>query len=56
VVADSKCLPRAPLDERFPATAAEAFLNAMQEKKFDLHSVMILKDGKVVYERWFGVR
>ena len=53
-IADSKSLPRASLDERFPATAAESFLNAMQEKKFDLHSVMILKEGKVVYERWFG--
>ncbi|MCL2711447.1 MAG: beta-lactamase family protein [Planctomycetaceae bacterium] len=53
-VADTKSLPRASLDERFPAAAAEAFLNAMQEKNFDLHSVMILKEGKVVYERWFG--
>ena len=51
---DSKSLPRATLDERFSAAAAESFLNAMQEKKFDLHSVMILKEGKVVYERWFG--
>ena len=53
-IADSKSLPRSSLDERFPATAAESFLNVMQEKKFDLHSVMILKEGKVVYERWFG--
>ena len=51
---DSKNLPRATLDERFPAAAAESFLNAMQENKMDLHSVMILKDGKVVFERWFG--
>jgi CubicO group peptidase (beta-lactamase class C family) len=53
-IADSKSLPRASLDEWFPATVAESFLNAIQEKKFDLHSVMILKEGKVVYERWFG--
>jgi len=52
--ADSKSLPRAALEGRFPAAAAESFLDAMQEKKFDLHSVMILKEGKVVYERWFG--
>ena len=52
--ADSKSLPRATLEERFPAAAAESFLNAMQEKKMDLHSIMILKEGKVVYERWFG--
>ena len=50
----AQSLPRAALGERFPATAAEAFLNATQEKKMDLHSVMILKNGKVVYERWFG--
>ena len=53
-VGDSKSLPRASLHERFSAAAAESFLNAMQEKKMDLHSVMILKEGKVVYERWFG--
>ncbi len=47
-------LPRAALAERFPSQAADAFLDAMQSKKMDLHSVMILKDGKVVYERWFG--
>jgi CubicO group peptidase (beta-lactamase class C family) len=53
-IADSKSLPRAALDERFPSAAAESFLREMQEKKMDLHSVMILKNGKVVYERWFG--
>jgi CubicO group peptidase (beta-lactamase class C family) len=51
---DSKSLPRAALNERFSAAAAEAFLNAMQEKKMDLHSVMIVKDGKIIYERGFG--
>ena len=51
---DSKNLPRAALNERFPSVAAESFLHAMQKEQMDLHSVMILKDGKVVYERWFG--
>ncbi|MDR0327338.1 MAG: beta-lactamase family protein [Planctomycetaceae bacterium] len=50
----AQSLPRAALDERFPSAAAEAFLQAFQEKKMDLHSMMILKEGKVVYERWFG--
>ena len=49
-----KSLPRASLAERFPSQAADAFLDAVQSKNMDLHSVMILKDGKVVYERWFG--
>jgi len=49
-----KSLPRASLAERFPSQAADAFLDAMQSKNMDLHSVMILKDGKGLYERWFG--
>ena len=49
-----KSLPRASLDERFPSQAADAFLDAIQSKNMDLHSIMIVKDGKVVYERWFG--
>ena len=49
-----KSLPRASLGERFPSRAAEAFLNAFQSRNWDLHSVMIVKDGKVTYERWFG--
>ena len=47
-------LPRASLAGRFPSQAADAFLDAVQSRNMDLHSVMILKDGKVVYERWFG--
>jgi CubicO group peptidase (beta-lactamase class C family) len=50
----AQSLPRAALEERFPSSSAEAFLDAMQAKKMDLHSMMILKNGKVVYERWFG--
>jgi CubicO group peptidase (beta-lactamase class C family) len=50
----AQSLPRAALEERFPSAPTEAFLNAVQEKKMDLHSMMILKNGKVVCERWFG--
>ena len=47
-------LPRASLAERFPSQAADAFFNAVQSKNMDLHSIMILKNGKVTFERWFG--
>ncbi len=47
-------LPRAEQDEQFSTAAAAAFLDAVQAKKMDLHSMMILKNGKVVCERWFG--
>jgi CubicO group peptidase (beta-lactamase class C family) len=49
-----KSLPRAGVAERLHTAAAEAFLNSFVEKKIDLHSVMVLKNGKVVFERWFG--
>jgi CubicO group peptidase (beta-lactamase class C family) len=49
-----KSLPRSNVAERLPSAAAETFLNAFVEKKIDLHSVMVLKNGKVVFERWFG--
>ena len=52
--APAQSLPRAALGERFPTAAAEAFLGAIQEKKMDLHSMMIVKNGKVVDERWYG--
>ena len=54
VSAHAQSLPRAGLAERFPSAAAEAFLDAAQAKGMDMHSVMIVKDGKVMYERWFG--
>ena len=49
-----KSLPRAALSERFPGAASEAFLDAMQANELELHSIMIVKNGKVLYERWFG--
>jgi len=51
---EPKSLPRATRDERFPAVAIEAFFDAWRERNMELHSVMILKNGKVVYERWLG--
>ena len=50
----SQSLPRALPNEVFPSGAADAFLQAIQKNKMELHGMMILKDGKVVYERWFG--
>ncbi|GHT25953.1 hypothetical protein FACS18942_02310 [Planctomycetales bacterium] len=49
-----KPLPRASLAEQLPAAATEAFLGEFKTKKIDLHSVMILKNGKVVFEKWFN--
>jgi CubicO group peptidase (beta-lactamase class C family) len=37
-----------------PPAATEAFLDSFSKKKIDLHSVMVLKNSKVVFERWFG--
>ncbi|MCL2742957.1 MAG: beta-lactamase family protein [Planctomycetaceae bacterium] len=51
---ESKSLPRASLAEQLPAAATTAFLDAFAKNNVDLHSVMILKNGKVVFERWFG--
>lgn len=49
----TKQLPRGEctwqLDE-----AVSKYLACMQEEKQDLHSIMILKDGKVVYEKWLS--
>lgn len=47
-------LPRAAIDGQFPTAAKDAFLAELLEKNMDLHSLMIVKDGKVVCEQWFG--
>ena len=51
---ESKSLPRAAINERFPGATTAVFLNAVQARNMDLHSLMILQNGKVVEERWFG--
>ena len=53
--ANSKSLLRGTLSERFSPVAAEGFLAAMEANDQELHSIMIVKDAKVVYERWFGI-
>ena len=47
-------LPRASIAEQFPDEAKNAFFAEFREKNMDLHSLMIIKDGKVVCEQWFG--
>ncbi len=49
-----KNLPRAATDKQLDSVAVEAFLSGMEAKKMDLHSVMVVQNGKVVCERWFG--
>ena len=51
-IGESKSLQRATLSEPFPSVAIEAFLDARREKSMELHSIMIVKDSKVVCERW----
>ena len=44
-------LPRADTPENV-AKAMDAFFYAAAEKKMDVHSVMIVKNGSVIYSRW----
>ncbi|WP_209331084.1 ChbG/HpnK family deacetylase [Lunatimonas salinarum] len=50
-----KALPRSdPEAEKIRAEAISDYLQAVQTAEQDLHSLMILRNGKVVFERWFG--
>ena len=49
-----KELPRASIDEQLPSAAVDAFLRAVKAKNMDLHSMMVVRDGRVVCEKWFG--
>lgn len=49
----SKELPRAEASDEMKV-ATENYLKAVAEDKQDLHSIMILQDGKVIFEKWFG--
>ena len=49
-----KSLPRGSLSERFSSQAVEAFFSALEERNLVLHSIMIVQNGKVTYEHWFG--
>jgi CubicO group peptidase (beta-lactamase class C family)/predicted glycoside hydrolase/deacetylase ChbG (UPF0249 family) len=51
----SKALPRSdPEEENFNSQAIIEYLNAVNKNEQDLHSLMILRNGKVVFEEWFG--
>ncbi|EON74841.1 Beta-lactamase class C and other penicillin binding protein [Lunatimonas lonarensis] len=50
-----KALPRSdPEAEKVRPEAISDYLQAVQTAEQDLHSLMILRNGKVVFERWFG--
>lgn len=49
----TKSLPRAEASDKMKK-ATEKYLAAVAKEKQDLHSIMILKDGNVVYENWMS--
>ncbi len=48
-----KNLPRAKPSTQL-STAVEKFLDEMQTNDLELHSIMVLQDGNVLFEKWFG--
>lgn len=46
-------LPRQVPTEKF-SQGMKAYLKAVEEDREDIHSIMILRQGKVVYEKWMG--
>ncbi|HEY0678366.1 MAG TPA: serine hydrolase domain-containing protein, partial [Chitinophagaceae bacterium] len=51
----AQSLPRStPEAEKFRPGAVSDYLNAVKENKQDIHSLMILRHGKVIAEHWFG--
>lgn len=53
--AEAQPLPRStPQAEKFDADAVTNYLVAVKEAKQDLHSIMILRHGKVIAEHWLG--
>jgi CubicO group peptidase (beta-lactamase class C family)/predicted glycoside hydrolase/deacetylase ChbG (UPF0249 family) len=50
-----KALPRStPEVEGVLNKGLENYLNAVKESRQDLHSVMVLRHGRVVFEKWLG--
>ena len=49
----TKSLPRGKASAKM-TKAAEKYLAAVEKAGQDLHSIMILKDGKVIYEKWMS--
>ncbi len=51
----SKALPRStPQAEKVDPKGIANYLDAVKQHNQELHSLMILRHGKVVYEQWFG--
>ncbi|SMD44757.1 CubicO group peptidase, beta-lactamase class C family [Aquiflexum balticum DSM 16537] len=51
----TKALPRSdPEKEKINPQSISEYLQAVKSENQDLHSLMILRNGKVVYEQWFG--
>lgn len=51
----AKSLPRStPENENFDGTVVKKYLEAVKENNHDLHSLMILRHGKVIAEKWLG--
>jgi CubicO group peptidase (beta-lactamase class C family)/predicted glycoside hydrolase/deacetylase ChbG (UPF0249 family) len=51
----TKSLPRStPKAENVDVKGIEDYLKAVQKANMDLHSLMVLRNGKVVFEKWFG--
>ncbi len=52
--ADDSALPRsAPDTQNVSSASIFNFINAVEEKKMPLHSLMILKNGQVIAEGWW---
>ncbi|MDR1407957.1 MAG: ChbG/HpnK family deacetylase [Tannerella sp.] len=50
----TKSLPRAtPASGRFDTKAFAKYLDAVEKSKTGMHSIMIVRDGKVLVEHWF---
>lgn len=49
----SKSLPRStPEQENVDVQGIEAYLDALQKDSIEIHSLMLVRNGKVVYEKW----
>lgn len=49
----TKSLPRAETSKKM-AKSADKYLAAVEKEQQDIHSIMVLKDGNVVYENWMS--
>ncbi len=51
----TKGLPRStPEAENIDPEGIKKFLQTMKDRSFNIHSLMVLRNGKVAYEEWFG--